>query len=69
MKYKRHYTKSEILAKYEKRSDAQKVQILEKALKATPVRGLFVNVVAREMGYAYTDDHEVPTWIYVGGKK
>jgi hypothetical protein len=32
------------------------------------LRFLFANNVARAMGYAYTDDHEEPTWIYVGSR-
>lgn len=65
MKIKKHYTKKEILEKFENKSDRLKLVIYEKALKLAvePVGGSYVHCIARAMGYGYSDDYDESTWV------
>jgi hypothetical protein len=49
------------MAKYKKKTNKRKVEILEKALELSGER---VHRIAVAMGYVYSDLYDEPTWFY-----
>lgn len=59
----KHYTEKELLEKFNKLSNEEKVKVLNKALDYT--HGSKNWRIFKAMGYSYSDDYDTPTYIKV----